>query len=523
LSLGAVDALTTYYATQGFTPPGGCAGSTSGALNVIVSLPVPAGAIGLQVKEVSYAIRGTNPQPSTMTITANGVTAAANPQTGSSTCCSSSSCDLRTYAVNVLGTSWYESPCGNPNCAIPIQWYRLPFTTGWYPTNGAGSVGVNIEFGGAGIDLPNFGSGSSFFVSYYANFPSPTPTPSTTSTTTFTPTASTTSTGSLTATATATPTASPSATATPTPSARPTPTSSPTASSSATASSTVSATPSSTKSPIVVRTLPPMSDFTNSTLAAMSGDSEISMATILSGTTVGITGAMAVGLIIQQLRKSGVLNLLRSLGIRVPMDTTVKTEQERRDDGAAENTTLGKAAKLITKVKQEKEKILKTIDSLPLPEEIKKAAHDPKRLLSKSAQKKLQSVENDIEKGLPTPPKMTDEQLEQFQHYMESLGVKVPAKVIEKAKKTAVKAPPEEFDEDDEDYKQALQESQVEIEQTETEEEKEETPVVKEVKQSRRRDSSPSPPRKAMLEVDEQELEDIKRILASKKKDYVVV
>ena len=637
---GGTSALTTYYATQGFTPPGGCASSTAGALNVIVSLPVPDGADGLQVKEVAYALRGTTTQPGTMTITASGVTASANPA-NAYTCCSASYCDLATYTIG-LGSSWYESPCGNPQCGTAQQWYRLPFSTGWYATNGANSLGVNIEFGGAGVSLANFGSGSSFFVSYYARFPSPSPTvtPTRTSTITSTPTRSITSsstttptqTSSVTSSVTAsitnsltptsssttssshTPTNTPSSTSsssitptrtasasasfsitptntqsssssqspsystswTPTMTISPSPSNTPTASISAsssftpsqtvsqsvTASASISSSITSSPSPSISRTIisRPIPSSMNSTDTSIASNGDSALSVILSGTTVGITGLAALTYLINYLRKSGALNLLNSMGIRVPgvtttTSTTVKTEEEIKLEQEAANSPLGKMASMIEKAKGEQKEILKVIDKLPISDQLKYTAHNPKSLLSKSTQAKIDTVQRDLEKGLssvdkiekqarasrtPSPtatPKLDDESLKILRQYADILGNQLQERIASREKSLSIVEPEE--DEEQEDIIGQTEEEQVEAtEEVEVEEEEVKktfepvanpviipTPTVIPVRKSRVKKVTQlsEQARKANIEVDEKDLAEIKLILATKKKQYNVI
>lgn len=310
-----------------------------------------------------------------------------------------------------------------------------------------------------------------------------------------------------------------------------------------------------------------MSDFTNSTMTSAPSNGDMSTATILSGTTVGITGLMALTYVINYLRKSGALRFLQSVGIRVPINTTARTDEEKRDDDAAANTALGKAAAFINKVKEEKKEILKVVDSLPLPEQLKYTAHNPKSLLSKSAQNKLESAERDIEKALPTKktvaeavkavkaveeaPKINVEALLQFQQMAESLGLKLPPNLVEKVTNKVIEQPPGKLEEDTEDYTEALEDSkqeEPEVEEEAVEKEKEVPEVVvvpapvpapapapapTTAKKSRGRKAQvkappppspePEPAKKATIEVNEHELEEIRNLLAAKKKEFSVI
>lgn len=620
LNLGtgiAQAALPIYYTTQGFTPPGGCGTSTAGSLNVIVSLPVPAGSNELEIRQVSYALRGTTSQPSTMKISANGYQTTANPQTGSTTCCSASSCDLAAYTTGTLGQTWYESPCGKPTCGTAQQWYKLSFPSNSIFYSGVTSVSVNVDFNGGFIDLANFGSGSSFFISYYVYYPSPSPTPTPTRTNTVTPTPTPTSTSSQTSTMTSTvtptstvtsstspsatasasvsatisvsatasasvstspsvsvsaiPTVTPSISSSPSTSITPSHTTSPSSSASASSTSSASASPSpgpypspssspsatsssttvwqpsstsspsATKSVLLVSSAPTMSTFSNSTMPVASTDGSYDTATILSGTTVGITGIALLTYVFNYLRRSGALNVLRSLGIPIPVQVAARTEEEKQAEAAGANTVLGKAATLITKAKEERKEILKVVDSLPLPEQLKYAAHNPKSLLSKSAQNRIETAERDLEKALPpqeTKPQVSPEALLMLQQLAGSLGVKLPvlpAQILEKTvassanpvvEPTATDAEEEEIDEE-------------EVEQQPVEEASVPTPALTQApmfvtpdvvasaatakKEKKAPGSRAKQDRKAMLEVNEAELAEIKLILANKKKAFNIV
>ena len=166
-----------------FTPPGGCPSGENGVLNIGISIPVPTGASGVQIKQVSFVNYGNAlPLPSKFTLSGGGASASLG-STSVIQCCAPT-CDLAVYA----GSGWYNSPCGKPSgCGKTTQWYTLDFSgtpVGSCSTcgmKGTGSIGLNFDFNGSPFQIGHYGSGTTAYVSYYAipDTPSPTMTTST--------------------------------------------------------------------------------------------------------------------------------------------------------------------------------------------------------------------------------------------------------------------------------------------------------------------------------------------------------
>ena len=171
-----------------FTPPGGCPSSQNGVLNIGITIPVPAGAVGVQIKQVSFVMYGSAlPLPSKFTLSGGG--ASASLMSTSVVQCCNPNCDLAVYAG-----SWYNSPCGKPSgCGQTTQWYTLDFSgtsVGSCSTcgmKGTSSIGLNFDFNGSPFQIGNYGSGTTAYVSYYA-LPGLSVTPSATVTPTPSPT-----------------------------------------------------------------------------------------------------------------------------------------------------------------------------------------------------------------------------------------------------------------------------------------------------------------------------------------------
>lgn len=286
----------------------------------------------------------------------------------------------------------------------------------------------------------------------------------------------------------------------------------------------------------------------NTTIIYQTETSETS--TILTSATLGVSGLMAVTFVLNYLRKTGALNFLRAVGIHIPGVTTTTpsqgppTAEEKLAEQQAANTALGKAATLITNMKDQKEEILKVVDSLPLPEQLKYAAHNPRTLLSKPAQAKLQALEEDIEQALPANPVvipkkaldaslMHPDALKMLQEYANALGVKLPAVSAALAQQKQEEAEAEETQPEEAPVTQEVVPEQVEEEQAvevapAAAAAATATAVAVATKKARGRpaNSSKTPTnaaRKATLEVNEAELAEIKLILANKKKAFNVV
>ena len=174
-----VTAQTPGYDWNGFSASGLGCGSDSGALNVGLGQSLPPGATGLKVKQISFAIYGTNSLPPFIQL--HGSTATPRLSTSAAVQCCGSGCDLAVQ-VAAEGYSWYNSPCGRPSCTNANKWYYMDFSgTAVGTTEQTGiSEATFWNAGGSqiGANMINLGSGSVFFMSYTVIIPSPTPTPS---------------------------------------------------------------------------------------------------------------------------------------------------------------------------------------------------------------------------------------------------------------------------------------------------------------------------------------------------------
>ena len=172
-------AQTMGYDWNGFSASGLGCGSDSGVLNVGLGQSLPPGATGLKVKQIAFAIYGTNSLPPYIQL--HGSTATPRLLTSSAVQCCGTGCDLAVQ-VTAAGYSWYESPCGRPACANANKWYYMDFSgTAVGTTEQTGiSEATFYNAGGSqiGANMINLGSGSVFFMSYTVIIPSPTPTPS---------------------------------------------------------------------------------------------------------------------------------------------------------------------------------------------------------------------------------------------------------------------------------------------------------------------------------------------------------
>jgi hypothetical protein len=109
-------------------------------------------------------------------VSGGGKSASLNAQTSAKYCCAANGCDIR-FAPGF--SSWYEAPnCGKPSgCNPTLQWHMISFentpigTCNGCGMSGSGSIGLDISFGGSAIFVPNFGSGTTVYVSYYPVYP----------------------------------------------------------------------------------------------------------------------------------------------------------------------------------------------------------------------------------------------------------------------------------------------------------------------------------------------------------------
>ena len=174
-----VTAQTPGYDWNGFSASTLGCGTDSGALNVGLGQSLPPGATGLKVKQIAFAIYGTNSLPAFIQL--HGSTATPRLSTSTAVQCCGSGCDLAVQ-VAAEGYTWYNSPCGRPSCTNANKWYYMDFSgTAVGTTEQTGiSEATFWNSGGSqiGANMINLGSGSVFFMSYTAIIPSPTPTPS---------------------------------------------------------------------------------------------------------------------------------------------------------------------------------------------------------------------------------------------------------------------------------------------------------------------------------------------------------
>lgn len=115
-------AQSLYYDWNGFSARSLGCGSDSGALNVGLGQSLPTGATGLKVKQIAFAIYGTNSLPPFIELSGNPST--ARLATSNAQQCCGANCDL---AVAV-GATWYNSPCGQPSCANANKWYYMDYS-----------------------------------------------------------------------------------------------------------------------------------------------------------------------------------------------------------------------------------------------------------------------------------------------------------------------------------------------------------------------------------------------------------
>lgn len=153
-----------------------CPESTSWALNFGAYIPKPPGSTGVQLRQVAFGRTPSDAgtlQPIFITDSATAASVSV-PAMAIQPCCVAAGCDLAVYANG----TWYEAPtCGAPpGCGSQsVQWYMASFENSAFGTcGGCGIVGdadLDITFSGAAMPLANFGSGTSFYVSYEPQVP----------------------------------------------------------------------------------------------------------------------------------------------------------------------------------------------------------------------------------------------------------------------------------------------------------------------------------------------------------------
>ena len=183
--LPLINAQTPGYDWNGFTATTLGCGTDSGALNVGLSQTLSAGATGLKVKQIAFAIYGTNAMPPNIQLTGNPSTSRLSTS-GIQACCAPN-CDLAVQ-VAAAGQTWYNSPCGTNSCggaSSQNKWYYMDFSSSSVGTIEQTGIGEATFYNGGGTqigaNMVNIASrGSAFFMSYTEIIPSPTPTPSVT-------------------------------------------------------------------------------------------------------------------------------------------------------------------------------------------------------------------------------------------------------------------------------------------------------------------------------------------------------
>jgi hypothetical protein len=176
-----------YNYTSGITLPLNCPSDTFPVTQTGAFIDVPLGATGVQIRQIVFGHRAAAPPMlANVSIIGNGVTGEVDFTTTSQSCCTSTGCDLASYAIYSSG-SWFDTPmCGKQSlCGPPVQWYSLSFenTPAGTCSNcgivASGTIDMTIDFQGNMVAIPGYGAGGTIYVSYYGIFPvSPSPTPS---------------------------------------------------------------------------------------------------------------------------------------------------------------------------------------------------------------------------------------------------------------------------------------------------------------------------------------------------------
>ena len=178
-------AQTPGYDWNGFTATTLGCGTDSGALNVGLGQSLSPGATGLKVKQIAFAIYGTQAMPANIQLDGNPSTARLSTS-GIQSCCAPN-CDLAVQ-VAAAGQTWYNSPCGVNSCggsSSQNHWYYMDFSSSSVGTIEQTGIGQATFYDGSGnqigADMVNIANrGSAFFMSYTEIIPSSTPTPSVT-------------------------------------------------------------------------------------------------------------------------------------------------------------------------------------------------------------------------------------------------------------------------------------------------------------------------------------------------------
>ena len=129
LLLPLINAQTFGYDFNGFTATTLGCGTDNGAINVGLSPPLPTGSSGLKVKQIAFAIYGTQAMPANIQLDGNPSTARLSTS-GIQSCCAPN-CDLAVQ-VAAAGQTWYNSPCGVNSCggsSTQNHWYYMDFSS----------------------------------------------------------------------------------------------------------------------------------------------------------------------------------------------------------------------------------------------------------------------------------------------------------------------------------------------------------------------------------------------------------
>ena len=118
---------------------------------------------------------------------------------------------------------------------------------------------------------------------------------------------------------------------------------------------------------------------------------------ILGAVSLGLVGLMGIVMGTNCMRRSGALNFLSAVGVKTPKATGPLTAEQKAADAAGKKTFLGRIGMMFTSLKGHRAKIVKFVDTMPVPDSVKSFVHDPKSALPKSTRDMLESAENAFE------------------------------------------------------------------------------------------------------------------------------
>ena len=140
------------------------------------------------------------------------------------------------------------------------------------------------------------------------------------------------------------------------------------------------------------------------------------------------------------LRRSGALNFLSAVGVKVPTNAdgsvnTAEITKEVISEAQAKSPALAAVGSFFHSVKEQSIKLKNAVNSLPLPDSVKSIVNDPKKLLSQATQDKLNAMEAavGIQAAVEAPDAPTTVE--------ETLDAPIAVRVMS-SKKTVVSAPP---------------------------------------------------------------------------------